>query len=88
MITFDKGICAAAARNQQTQIVDDVHQFYGHIACTAATQSELVIPVFDECRNLVAVLDLDSNHQAFLSQQFATQLKTFLAKLFGPNEAA
>ena len=88
MITFDKGICAAAARNQQTQIVDDVHQFYGHIACTAATQSELVIPVFDKGQNLVAVLDIDSNQPAFFGRQLATQLETLLAKLFGPDETA
>ena len=88
VIPFDKGVCGAAAREQQTQIVNDVHQFDGHIACAASTQSELVIPVFDKGHNLVAVLDIDSNQPAFFSQALATQLETLLAKLFGPDEAA
>ena len=77
-----------AARNQQTQVVDDVHQFDGHIAYIASTLSELVIPVFDKGQNLVTVLSLDSDQPAFFSQQLSTQLETLLAKLFGPNEAA
>jgi L-methionine (R)-S-oxide reductase len=88
MIPFDKGVCGAAARNRQTQIVDDVHQFDGHIACAASTQSELVIPVFDKSQNLVAVLDIDSDQPAFFSQELAKQLEMLLAQLFGPNEAA
>ena len=88
MIPFDKGVCGAAARNRQTQIVDDVHQFDGHIACAASTQSELVIPVFDRSQNLVAVLDIDSGQPAFFSRELATQLETLLAKLFGPDEVA
>ena len=88
MIPFDKGVCGAAAREQRTQIVDDVHLFDGHIACAASTQSELVITVFDKGQNLVAVLDIDSNQPAFFSRQLATQLETLLAKLFGPDEAA
>ena len=88
MIPFDKGVCGAAARNRQTQIVEDVHQFDGHIACAASTQSELVIPVFDKNQNLVAVLDIDSDQPAFFSQAHATQLETLLAKLFGPDAVA
>ena len=85
---FDRGICGAAAHKQHAQIVDDVHQFDGHIACTASTQSELVIPVFDKGHNLVAILDIDSDQPAFFSRQLAKQLETILAKLFGPDEAA
>ena len=88
MIPFDKGVCGAAARNRQTQIVDDVHQFDGHIACAASTQSELVIPVFDKNQNLVAVLDIDSDQPAFFSQELAKQLEMLLAQIFGSNEAA
>ena len=88
MIPFDKGVCGAAARNRQTQIVDDVHQFDGHIACVASTLSELVIPVFDRNQNLVAVLDIDSDQPAFFSRELAAQLETLLAKLFGPDEVA
>ena len=88
VIPFDKGVCGAAAREQQTQIVDDVHQFDEHIACAASTQSELVITVFDKGQNLVAVLDIDSDQPAFFSRQLASQLETLLAKLSGPDEAA
>ena len=87
-IPFDKGVCGAAARDRQIQIVDDVHQFDGHIACAALTQSELVIPVFDSYQNLVAVLDIDSNQPEFFSPELAAQLETLLAKLFGPDEVA
>ena len=86
MIPFDKGVCGAAARQRQTQIVDDVHQFDGHIACAASTQSELVIPVFDKSQNLVAVLDIDSNQPAFFNQALAAQLETLLADLFSRDE--
>ena len=88
MIPFDKGVCGAVARNRQIQIVDDVHQFDGHIACAASTQSELVIPVFDRNQNLVAILDIDSDQPAFFSRELAAQLETLLAKLFGPDEVA
>ena len=86
VIPFDKGVCGAAAREQQTQIVNDVHQFDGHIACAASTQSELVIPVFDKGHNLVAVLDIDSNQPAFFSQALVAQLETLLTDLFRRDE--
>ena len=75
-----------AARKRQTQIVDDMHQFDGHIACAASAQSELVIPVFDKSHNLVAVLDIDSNQEAFFSQALAAQIETLLADLFSQDE--
>ena len=85
-IPFDKGVCGAAVRQRQTQIVDDVHQFDGHIACVASTQSELGISVFDKNHNLVAVLDIDSNQTAFFSPALAAQLETLLADLFTQDE--
>ena len=78
LIPFDKGVCGAAAREQQTPIVDDVHQFDGHIAFATSTQSELAIPVFDKDHNLVVILDVDSGQPAFFSRQLATQLETLL----------
>ena len=86
VIPFDKGACGAAARQRQTQIVDDMHQFDEHIACAASTQSELVIPVFDKGHNLVAVLDIDSNQPAFFSQALAAQFETLFADLFSWDE--
>ena len=59
-IPFSRGVCGAAARTQQTQIVEDVHAFPGHIACDSATNSEIVVPVFDKDGHIAAVLDVDS----------------------------
>lgn len=58
-IPLDKGVCGAAARTRQTQRVDDVHAFPGHIACDSASRSELVVPLFSGER-LIGVFDLDS----------------------------
>ncbi|MGN0858397.1 MAG: GAF domain-containing protein [Stenotrophomonas sp.] len=58
-IPLTRGVCGAAARSGQTQRVDDVHAFDGHIACDAASRSEIVVPLF-RGDQLVGVLDLDS----------------------------
>ena len=58
-IALDRGVCGAAARTRTTQCVDDVHAFAGHIACDAASRSELVVPIVADDR-LIGVLDLDS----------------------------
>ncbi|GBL55731.1 GAF domain-containing protein [Pseudomonas citronellolis] len=58
-IPFAKGVCGAAARTRQTQRVEDVHDFPGHIACDSASNSELVVPLVKDGR-LIGVLDLDS----------------------------
>lgn len=63
-IPLDKGVCGAAARTRQTQRVDDVHAFPGHIACDSASSSELVVPLVDRGGNLVGVFDLDSPRHA------------------------
>jgi len=60
-IPFERGVCGAAARLRQTQVVPDVTKFPGHIACSAKTRSEIVVPVFDVAGELIAVLDVDSN---------------------------
>jgi len=59
-ISFDRGVCGAAARREETIIVPDVHQFPGHIACDSNSKSEIVAPVFDDKGKLIAVLDVDS----------------------------
>jgi len=58
-IPFSRGVCGAAAATRQTQRVEDVHAFPGHIACDSASNSELVIPLVKAGR-LIGVLDLDS----------------------------
>lgn len=59
-ISLDKGVCGAAARERVSQLVEDVHAFPGHIACDAASRSELVVPMVAEDGRLIGVLDLDS----------------------------
>ncbi len=58
-IPFGRGVCGAAAATLRVQRVDDVHAFPGHIACDAASRSELVVPLVSHGA-LIAVLDLDS----------------------------
>ncbi|TIH08559.1 GAF domain-containing protein [Pseudomonas leptonychotis] len=65
-IPFGRGVCGMAAATGQTQRVEDVHAFAGHIACDSASNSELVVPLFKEGR-LIGVLDLDSPLQARFS---------------------
>ena len=59
-IPFGKGVCGACAQQCETIIVPDVHAFPGHIACDAASNSEIVVPVFRAGGDLAAVLDVDS----------------------------
>ena len=58
-IPFGRGVCGAAAAIRETQRVEDVHAFAGHIACDSASNSELVVPLIKDGR-LIGVLDLDS----------------------------
>jgi len=58
-IAIGKGVCGTAAQRRQTIIVDNVHDFPGHIACDSASNSEIVVPVI-KADHLIAVLDLDS----------------------------
>ena len=59
-IAFGRGVCGTAAAQRRTVLVPDVHAFEGHIACDAASRSEVVVPVFDKNGQLAAVLDVDS----------------------------
>ena len=63
-IPFGSGVCGAAAANLSVQRVDDVNAFPGHIACDAASASELVVPIVGADGELIAVLDLDSPSRA------------------------
>jgi GAF domain-containing protein len=67
-IPFGKGVCGAAAASLQVQRVDDVHAFPGHIACDAASASELVVPIVRD-GELLAVLDLDSPSPARFDEE-------------------
>ena len=82
VIPFDRGVCGAAARQQAIQIVDNVDDFEGHIACSSSTKSELVIPCFNQSGHLLGVLDIDSDQPDFFTWQNADQLDQMLRKLF------
>ena len=61
-IKYGRGVCGTAWKEQRTQVVPDVEQFPGHIACSSASKSEIVVPLFDADGNITAVLDIDSEH--------------------------
>ena len=61
-IGFGKGVCGKSWEQKTTLLVNDVHQFEGHIACSPLSQSEIVIPLLDNKAEVFAVLDIDSEH--------------------------
>jgi len=75
-ISFDRGVCGAAARLRQTQIVPDVRAFPGHIACSASTRSEIVVPVSTHAGTLTAVLDIDSDQIGAFDEVDRVRLET------------
>lgn len=75
-IAFGRGVCGTAWKEQTTQIVPDVEQFPGHIACSSLSRSEIVVPVWSG-KKIVAVLDIDSEHLA----TFDTIDKEWLEKI-------
>jgi GAF domain-containing protein len=82
VIPFSRGVCGAAARSGQVQLVDDVDAFPGHIACANSTRSEIVLPVWDGAGTLLGVLDIDSNQPSAFTQNDADQLTTILETVF------
>ncbi len=82
VIPFSRGVCGAAARSGQVQLVPDVDAFPGHIACAASTRSELVLPVRNGAGTLLGVLDLDSDTKAAFTQEDADRLAEILAETF------
>nr|WP_143114676.1 GAF domain-containing protein [Jannaschia rubra] len=83
VIPFDRGVCGAAARTGQVQLVPDVDAFPGHIACASSTRSELVLPVFDATGRMIGVFDIDSNRPDAFTRTDAEELARLLAQVFG-----
>ncbi|MCA1660993.1 MAG: GAF domain-containing protein [Novosphingobium sp.] len=77
-IPFGQGVCGTAAASGETQVVADVHAFPGHIACDAASRSELVVPVVRGGK-VVAVIDLDSPEPARFDAEDAAGLEALAA---------
>lgn len=73
-IPFGRGVCGTAAATRTSQLVEDVHQFPGHIACDSASNSEVVVPIFKDGQ-VVGVLDIDSPSMARFTQEDLTGLE-------------
>lgn len=82
VIPFSRGVCGAAARSRQAQLVPDVDAFPGHIACASSTRSELVLPVFGPGARLIGVLDIDSDQPDAFTPEDAGQLQRILDDTF------
>ncbi len=82
VIPFDKGVCGAAARTGDVQLVDDVDAFPDHIACASSTRSELVIPVRNQSGALLGVFDIDSDQPAAFTREDAQALSEILDQTF------
>ena len=78
-IELGKGVCGTAAARRETVIVPDVNQFPGHIACDAASKSEIVVPVFGSDNELIAVLDVDSDQLAAFDEEDREWLEKIVA---------
>jgi len=86
VIPFSRGVCGAAARTGQAQLVPDVDAFPGHIACASSTRSELVLPVFNGAGVLLGVFDIDSDQPDAFTSQDAQALQSILAEVFSHAE--
>ena len=84
-IPFDRGICGTAARTGETQDVPNVHTRPEHIACSSSTNSKIVVPIKNATGEVVAVLDLDSDHLAAFSKddiELAERICSWLGKTY------
>jgi len=84
-IKKEKGVCGTAWSQQKTQVVPDVNQFEGHIACSSATKSEIVIPIINSKGDCLGVLDIDSEYLSTFDvkdQEGLEPIVTYIASLF------
>lgn len=83
VIPFSRGVCGAAARTRQTQLVPDVEAFAGHIACSSSTRSEIVVPVIGRGGRLIGVLDIDSDRPDAFTAADQAALERMMQDVFG-----
>ncbi|MGL4281261.1 MAG: GAF domain-containing protein [Albidovulum sp.] len=83
VIPFSRGVCGAAARSREIQLVPDVDAFPGHIACASSTRSEIVLPVFGKGGRLIGVFDIDSDQPDAFTETDGAALAEILASVFG-----
>lgn len=82
VIPFDRGVCGAAARSGEVQLVPDVDAFPGHIACASSTRSEIVLPVRNAAGEIIAVFDIDSDQPDAFTEDDAIALAAILQATF------
>ena len=80
-IRYGRGVCGTAWKERATQVVPDVELFPGHIACSSLSRSEIVVPVWSD-EEIVAVLDIDSEHLATFDQVDKMWLEKIVALLY------
>jgi GAF domain-containing protein len=79
-IPLGRGVCGTSAKERKTVLVEDVHEFPGHIACDAASQSEIVVPIIKDGQ-LLGVLDIDSPSKARFDELDQKMLELFVDEL-------
>ncbi|MBL4650293.1 MAG: GAF domain-containing protein [Aureispira sp.] len=85
-IPFSKGVCGRAAQTEMIQLVENVHDDPSHIACDSRTNSEIVLPVWDNAGTLIAVFDVDSTSLASFDAVDQAYLESLLELHFKTNE--
>lgn len=83
-IPFGKGVCGTAWEKKETQVVEDVHQFPGHIACSSESNSEIVVPILKN-NEVIAVLDIDSKDFGTFDnddKEALEQVSSYVSSLF------
>jgi GAF domain-containing protein len=78
----DTGVCWAGVNSRKSVVVDDVHQFPGHIACSSLSNSEIVVPVFNSANVVIGVLDIDSREFANFDDQDRVGLEKIVSLVF------
>ena len=80
-IEIGKGVCGTSVKLDKTLLVENVHEFDGHIACDSASESEIVIPIHDKLGNIKGVLDIDSPIQKRFNENDKIGLEKFVKVL-------
>lgn len=80
-IAYGKGVCGSSWKEEKTLVVMDVHEFPGHIACSSASKSEIVVPIFKD-NKVVSVLDIDSEHLATFDETDKEWLEEIVSVIY------
>lgn len=80
-IAYGRGVCGTSWKEEKTLVVKDVHEFPGHIACSSASKSEIVVPIFMD-NKVVAVLDIDSEHLATFDETDKEWLEEIVSVIY------